>query len=137
MRGEASGIFHVQLFGGGNWWCTWDGRPFLALRSDCAKIRRNSSRGHFVSKHQWLAHYRFFCCAHRARWSHLVDSEFPPVFIGVLGGYTTFSSFSLQTLALARDGEWLFAALNAIGSFVLCLFAVWLGDYLALLLNQR
>src|SRR5437016_14606380 len=36
--------------------------------------------------------------------------------IGVLGGDTTFSSFSLQTLALARDGEWLFAALNAIGS---------------------
>ena len=57
--------------------------------------------------------------------------------IGVLGGYTTFSSFSLQTLALARDGEWFFAALNAIGSFVLCLFAVWLGDYLAMLLNQR
>jgi CrcB protein len=57
--------------------------------------------------------------------------------IGVLGGYTTFSSFSLQTLALARDGEWLFAALNAIASFVLCLFAVWLGDYLAVLLNQR
>jgi len=57
--------------------------------------------------------------------------------IGVLGGYTTFSSFSLQTLALARDGEWLFATLNAIGSFVLCLFAVWLGDYLAMLLNQR
>ena len=59
------------------------------------------------------------------------------IMLGVLGGYTTFSSFSLQTLALARDGEWLFAALNAIGSFVLCLFAVWLGDYLAVLLNQR
>src|SRR5438046_9135849 len=57
--------------------------------------------------------------------------------IGVLGGYTTFSSFSLQTLALARDGEWLFAALNAIGSFVLCLLAVSLGDYLAVLLNRR
>jgi CrcB protein len=57
--------------------------------------------------------------------------------IGVLGGYTTFSSFSLQTLALARDGEWLFATLNAIGSFVLCLFAVWRGDHLAVLLNQR
>jgi len=57
--------------------------------------------------------------------------------IGVLGGYTTFSSFSLQTLALARDGEWLFAALNAIGSFLLCLVAVWLGDYLAMNLTQR
>lgn len=57
--------------------------------------------------------------------------------IGVLGGYTTFSSFSLQTLSLARDGEWGFAALNAFASFALCLLAVWLGDYLAMLLNQR
>jgi len=30
--------------------------------------------------------------------------------LGVLGGYTTFSSFSLQTLNLARDGEWLYAS---------------------------
>jgi len=57
--------------------------------------------------------------------------------IGVCGGYTTFSSFSVQTLALARDGEWLFAALNAIASFIFCLLAVWLGDYLAMTLNQR
>jgi CrcB protein len=57
--------------------------------------------------------------------------------IGVLGGYTTFSSFSLQTLALARDGEWLFATLNATGSFVLCLLAVWVGDYFAMLVNHR
>ena len=57
--------------------------------------------------------------------------------IGVLGGYTTFSSFSLQTLALARDGEWFFATLNATGSFVLCLLAVWVGDYFAMLLNHR
>jgi CrcB protein len=57
--------------------------------------------------------------------------------IGVCGGYTTFSSFSLQTLALAREGEWLFAALNAIASVILCLIAVWLGDYLAMNLNQR
>jgi fluoride exporter len=68
----------------------------------------------------------------------LVESEFSPVFYDRRArGLHTFSSFSLQTLALARDGEWLFAALNAIGSFVLCLFAVWLGDYLAVLLNQR
>ena len=57
--------------------------------------------------------------------------------IGVLGGYTTFSSFSLQTLALARDGEWTSAMLNAIGSFVLCLLAVWLGSYVAMLINQK
>ncbi len=55
--------------------------------------------------------------------------------IGVLGGYTTFSSFSLQTLNLALDGEWLFAGLNTVLSLVLCLVAVWLGHALALWVN--
>jgi len=57
------------------------------------------------------------------------------VMIGVLGGYTTFSSFSLQTLALANDGEWLYAGLNIAGSVILCLFAVWLGSVLATALS--
>jgi fluoride exporter len=47
--------------------------------------------------------------------------------IGVLGGFTTFSSFSLETLNLARDGDWLGAAANVTGSVALCLFAVWVG----------
>ena len=38
------------------------------------------------------------------------------VMTGILGGFTTFSSFSLQTLTLARDGEWLRAGGNAAGS---------------------
>jgi CrcB protein len=46
---------------------------------------------------------------------------------GVCGGYTTFSSFSLQTLELLRDGDWVKAGANAAGSVVLCLVAVWLG----------
>jgi fluoride exporter len=54
---------------------------------------------------------------------------------GLLGGFTTFSSFSLQTLALARDGDWLRAGLNVIGSVTLCLLAVWLGHLAALALN--
>jgi CrcB protein len=58
------------------------------------------------------------------------------VMTGVLGGFTTFSSFSLQTLALARDGEWLRAGGNAGGSCVLCLVAVWLGHITALALNS-
>lgn len=54
---------------------------------------------------------------------------------GVLGGFTTFSSFSLQTLELARGGEWLRAGGNVIGSVVICLVAVWLGHLLAVALN--
>ena len=50
------------------------------------------------------------------------------VMIGVCGGYTTFSSVSLQTLNLARDGEGLRAAVNVVLSVVLCLVSVVLGQ---------
>ncbi len=55
---------------------------------------------------------------------------------GVCGGYTTFSSFSLQTLNLARDGEWLRAGGYTIGSVVACLIAVWLGYVCANAINH-
>jgi CrcB protein len=54
------------------------------------------------------------------------------VMTGLLGGFTTFSSFSLQTLTLAQNGEWLRAGANAGASFVLCLLAVWLGHVVAM-----
>jgi len=46
---------------------------------------------------------------------------------GICGGYTTFSSFSLQTLQLIREGDWFKASANALASLGLCLVAVWLG----------
>ena len=57
------------------------------------------------------------------------------VMIGICGGYTTFSSFSLQTLNLMNDGEWLYAGANIVLSVVACLIAVWVGHVLALSLN--
>jgi CrcB protein len=56
--------------------------------------------------------------------------------IGILGGYTTFSSFSWQTLSLAQAGQWGAAAANVLISVVLCLVGVWLGASLAAWLNQ-
>jgi CrcB protein len=50
---------------------------------------------------------------------------------GVCGGYTTFSSFSLQTLALARGGEPARALSNVLLSVALCLAAVYAGSALA------
>ena len=56
--------------------------------------------------------------------------------IGILGGYTTFSSFSWQTLTLAQSGQMWGAAANVLLSVVLCLIGVWLGALLAAWLNQ-
>ena len=56
--------------------------------------------------------------------------------IGILGGFTTFSSFSLQTLTLLQDGQWISAGLNIVGSVALCLLAVWLGHVLGLAINR-
>jgi CrcB protein len=65
--------------------------------------------------------------------SYLVSPRLRQFFmIGMCSGYTTFSSFSLQTLDLVRDGDWFKAGLNTLLSFVCCLIAVWLGRILAL-----
>jgi CrcB protein len=53
------------------------------------------------------------------------------ILTGLLGGYTTFSSFSYETYALMRDGEMLRAFLNAALSVLLCLIAVFAGVRIA------
>jgi len=58
------------------------------------------------------------------------------IMLGVLGGFTTFSSFSFQTLALVQDGEWLRGSGNIVGSVVLCLVGAWAGHALATLINR-
>jgi CrcB protein len=66
--------------------------------------------------------------------SRLFATQF--LMIGVCGGYTTFSSFSLQTLNLLREREWLYAGGNVILSVVLCMIAVWLGYLLGATFNS-
>jgi len=68
------------------------------------------------------------------RW--MVSSRMREFFmIGICGGYTTFSSFSIQTLTLVQDDQWLRAGGNILGSVGLCLAAVWLGHAAALSLG--
>ena len=56
--------------------------------------------------------------------------------VGICGGYTTFSSFSLQTLTLAQVGEWSRAVMNIGLAVILCLVAVWLGYMIGAWLNR-
>jgi len=67
----------------------------------------------------------------------LVSPDFRQfLLVGVCGGYTTFSSFSLQTLALVREGDMVEAGANILLSVVVCMIFVWLGTVAAALLNQ-
>lgn len=51
----------------------------------------------------------------------------PLLLIGLLGGYTTFSSFSIETLNLFESGAWITAFVNILASLVLCIALTWFG----------
>lgn len=51
--------------------------------------------------------------------------------VGLLGAFTTYSTFSLETLNLMRGGEWMFAGLNVLANVVGTLIAVWAGVSIA------
>jgi fluoride exporter len=59
------------------------------------------------------------------------------VMAGICGGFTTFSTFSLETLNLAREGDWLKAFGNVAATLTLCLIGVWLGYAAAMQWNER
>jgi CrcB protein len=57
------------------------------------------------------------------------------VLVGFLGGFTTFSSYGLQTFTLLQDGEFAYAAANVVASNLLGLLLVWVGYTLGKLLG--
>ncbi|MGE9290750.1 MAG: fluoride efflux transporter CrcB [Puniceicoccales bacterium] len=59
------------------------------------------------------------------------------ILIGFLGGYTTFSSFSLETITLLQNGKTVAAGINAIGTVVICLLGVTLGSSLGNFLRAQ
>ena len=59
-------------------------------------------------------------------------TSFPPearifLTVGVMGGFTTYSTFSYETVKLLQTGNWAMAAANAFGTLVLCVGLCWIG----------
>lgn len=72
----------------------------------------------------------FLASAFEGRW--LVQQDYRQMaLVGVLGGFTTFSTFSHETFKLLADQQYRLALLNIIMSVVLCLSGVWIGYRMA------
>lgn len=72
----------------------------------------------------------FLSAGFSARW--LVREEYRiALLVGVLGGFTTFSTFGMETFSLLNDGQYARAAANVAASVMIGLFAVWAGYRLA------
>jgi len=111
--------------------------------SDVSGSPASSSRGSvkiFRSAH-WSSMYRLIYHRYSRgvgcdRNSAFASPGFRQFFlVGICGGYTTFSAFSLQTLQLVQRREWLFAGGNILLSVTLCLIAVWLGWMIGAMFN--
>ena len=61
----------------------------------------------------------------------IAESWRPLLVVGFLGALTTFSTFSLETVGLLQQGEWLSAMVYVLGSVIICLFLTWAGIELA------
>jgi len=59
------------------------------------------------------------------------------IFVGVLGGFTTFSSFAIETLNLLQDRQIALAATNVLGTNILCLLACYAGFMAGSFLTDR
>ena len=61
----------------------------------------------------------------------IAESWRPLLVVGFLGALTTFSTFSIETVGLLQQGEWLSAMVYVLGSVIICLLLTWAGIELA------
>ena len=126
-------FFNARLYLGNGRRRTWHRGPILAIGICCRTWRGTFPLGTLVVNITGSFTIGFIAGFTDPEGSFLVSPRIRQfLMIGVCGGYTTFSSFSLQTLDLVRDGDWFKAGLNTLLSFACCLIAVWLGRILAL-----
>ena len=77
------------------------------------------------------------CAAYGYQYLRGAASDFLTAFVmvGIMGGFTTFSSFSLDTFTMMYEGKWVLALVNILASVVLCILATALGFYMMMKLT--